>query len=768
MEVLPDLIRDLGLILMSAAIMTLIFRRLNQPVVLGYLVAGFLVGPHFHFLPTVVDGHNVETWSKIGVIFMLFGLGLEFSFRKLLHVGKTAMITAAFEIFSMIVIGYLIGRILGWTTMSSLFLGAILSMSSTTIIVKAFDEQGLKGVPFATIVFGVLVVEDLIAILLLVLLGSIAVTQRVSGGDILWSSLQLVFFLILWFVLGIYLLPMFFKICRKLFTDEILLIVSIALCFMMVIIAVKVGFSSALGAFVMGSLLAETVKSAKIEELIVPVKDLFSAIFFVSVGMLIDPKILYDYFWIIVLMTAVTIVGKFIGTAIGALISGCSVKNSMQSGMSMAQIGEFSFIIAMLGMTLKVTNDYLYPIAVAVSAVTTFTTPYLIRYSGKIADGLVSKIPGRLKLSLQKYESVMQDTGNESVIGLIWRVHGIKILFNSVIVIGVALACRYAAMPFLGDNFFKERATMSSYIVCLMAVILSAPFLWAVFISRRPRSGDYDVETVAMLQRLHFGVSIVRLFIGFLLVGFIVGNFLSIYAISGFVLIPFVILILILFSNHFEPLYHRIETRFIAHLTEKEQREIKAKSRLSRLAPWDVSLTEFELSQNSPLVAMPLKDAKLRNRFGVIITMIERGGKRLIPPGGDDLLLPFDKIFLLGTEPQLAAAREVIERSQINDSDMIGDEIGLESILLDEGHTFVGQKVRDCGVRELADGLIVGVERAGKRQLNPDPEMVFMTNDLLWIVGNKKSIKQLKQQKKHTTTLTNIYQNSNINLSDIE
>ncbi|MDR2761536.1 MAG: cation:proton antiporter [Planctomycetaceae bacterium] len=764
---MPELIQDLGLILMAAAVMTLLFKWLKQPIVLGYLIAGFLVGPNFQFLPVVHDKVGIETWSNIGVIFMLFGLGLEFSFRKLTHVGKAATITASFEILCMILIGFAVGQILGWDTMSSLFLGAILSMSSTTIIVKAFDEQNLKGVNFASIVFGVLIVEDIIAILLLVLLGSIAVTKSFSGVELIQSSLQLVFFLILWFILGIYLLPLFFKICRKLLTDEILLIISIAFCFMMVIIAVKVGFSSALGAFVMGSLLAETVKGSKIEELIVPVKNLFSAIFFVSVGMLIDTQILVNNFGIIILMTAITIFGKFLGTAVGALLSGCNIKSSMQSGMSMAQIGEFSFIIAMLGTKLNVLDSNLYPIAVAVSAITTFTTPYLIKYSGFVSDHLEMRIPTRLRQSLLKYESAMRYTGKHGTIGLIWRVHGIKILLNSVIIIGIAIGCRYAAAPFINENFIHSHAPFLNYVMCLATVIISTPFLVAIFLSRRPRSGDYDSETVLLLQRLHFGVLITRLFIGFILVGFIVGNFLSIYAFSGFVLIPFVMLALMLFSNYFEPVYHKFETQFIAHLTEKEQEEVASRAKLSNLAPWDVTLTEFELSQNSPLVAKSLREAMLRNRLGVIVAMIERGNTRLIPPRGEDLLLPFDKIFLIGDDSQLAAARKEIENDQYNDVEIVADdEIGLMSILLDAEHPFVGLMIRECGLRELAEGLIVGIETGETRQLNPAPEVVLQTNNLLWIVGNKDSIKQLQNKKFELASSTNIYQDTMVDYSD--
>ena len=437
---LPALIQDLGLILMAAAIITILFKKLKQPVVLGYLIAGFLVGPHFTFLPTVQDQASISIWAEIGVIFMLFGLGLEFSFKKLKKVGKSASITASFEIWFMLGAGYFVGQLLGWSKMDSLFLGGILSISSTTIIVRAFEELQMKGLSFVSLVFGVLIVEDLIAILLLVLLTSVAVTQSLSGAEFIFSALRLLFFLIIWFLLGIYLLPIFLNKYRDLLSDETMLIVSIGLCLMMVIIATHVGFSPALGAFVMGSILAETPKGRRIEHLILPVKDLFSAIFFVSVGMLINPKILFDQFGIVILITAVTIVGKFISTLTGALLSGRNLKNSVQAGMSLAQIGEFSFIIATLGMTLKVTSDFLYPIAVAVSALTTFTTPYLIKYSDHFYLWLDRKIPIVAKSYLLRYEVAMSTTTEVNVLSLLWREYGFKVVLNSTVVVAVTLA----------------------------------------------------------------------------------------------------------------------------------------------------------------------------------------------------------------------------------------------------------------------------------------------------------------------------------------
>lgn len=400
---LPPLILDLCLILGVAAIVTLIFKKLRQPLVLGYVVAGLLVGQNTSLLPSVSDMENIHTWSEIGVIFLLFALGLEFSFRKLTKVGGTAGITAIVEASSMLAIGYFTGRAMGWSTMDSLFLGGIVSVSSTTIIMRTFEELGLKTQGFAVLVFGVLVVEDLVAILVMVLLSTLAVSQQLSGGDLLFALGKLAFFLVLWFVGGILVIPTFLNKAKKLMNDEMLLVVSIALCLVMVYLATEAGFSSALGAFIMGSLLAETVMAEKIEHLVKPVKDLFGAVFFVSVGMLIDPKTLAEHWAPVLLITVVIIAGKLTATFAGALLAGQSVKRSIQAGMSLTQIGEFSFIIAALGLSLKVTSSYLYPIAVAVSAVTTFTTPYVIKASPRFAEWIEGQLPRRFLDALERY-----------------------------------------------------------------------------------------------------------------------------------------------------------------------------------------------------------------------------------------------------------------------------------------------------------------------------------------------------------------------------
>ena len=362
MSQIPSLISDLAVILISAGLVTLLFKKLKQPVVLGYIVAGILAGPAIKEIPTVSDVESIRIWADIGVVFLLFALGLDFSFKKLMKVGGTAVIGAVTVVIGMMTFGYITGLSLGWGHMNSLFLGGMLSMSSTTIIFKAFDDMGLRNQRFAGVVFGILVVEDLFAVLLMVLLSTLAVSKHVEGMELLDSVVKLGVFLLFCFVVGIYLIPSFLKKARTFLNDETLLIVSLGLCLGMVMIATKAGFSSALGAFVMGSILAETIDAEHIEHIVKPVKDLFGAIFFVSVGMLIDPVLLWEYKIPILILTLVVMVGQILFASFGVLLSGQTVKVAIQSGFSLAQIGEFAFIIASLGLTLKVTDNFLYPI----------------------------------------------------------------------------------------------------------------------------------------------------------------------------------------------------------------------------------------------------------------------------------------------------------------------------------------------------------------------------------------------------------------------
>jgi CPA2 family monovalent cation:H+ antiporter-2 len=751
MSHLPHLIHDLCFILMTAAAVSLIFKRLNQPVVLGYLIAGFLLSPHFQFLPTIKDTGNIKIWAEIGVIFLLFALGLEFSFKKLAKVGKSSSITATFEIIFMLGAGYFIGQILGWSQMDSIFLGGILSISSTTIIVRAFEELGMKGKDFVSLVFGVLIVEDLIAILLLVLLSSVAVTQSLSGLSLAVSGLRLGFFIVLCFLLGISILPSLLRKLRRFLSDETLLIVAIGLCLSMVIIANGVGFSPALGAFMMGSLLAETREGHRIEKLIVPIRDLFAAIFFVSVGLLIDPKVLSEHSTEIFLITVVTIVGKFFSSTLGALISGANLKCSVRAGLSLAQIGEFSFIIATLGLTLEVTSPFLYPIAVAVSAITTFSTPYLIQYSSLLHQKIEARLPKGIQTSLARYQIAMSSPSDKNAITLFWEEYGIKTVFNSVVTIALTLTMSRLVMPYVEKMQWVESQVVLSLIMCAITLILSSPFLWAIFASRPSRAQSYPAETLNQLRRLQIGVSLLRFLVGCVLAGFVVSNFTSILAFSGVLLLSLSALAAFFFSRYSEHIYNSIEAAFIQNLTENERAELEKRAHIPELAPWDATLSDFVLSPSSVLVAKTLQDSRLKEQFGVTVAMIERGNKKIFAPTRGDLLLPYDRIYLIGNDEQLSAAREMIEVPMSSIEEAKQSHFGLTSLTILASDPFANKSIRDCGLREAVNGLIVGIERNGIRILNPDSGEILKEHDLVWLVGDRSLIELLRKSKNLAT-----------------
>lgn len=728
---LPDLIHDLGFILIAAAVVSLIFKWFKQPVVLGYLIAGMLVGPHISITPTVVDADSLKIWAEIGVIFLLFGLGLEFSFKKLAQVGVSVSITAVFEVIFMIGLGYISGIFLGWSNMDSLFLGGILSISSTTIIVRAFDELGLKSRKFVKLVFGALIVEDLVAVLLLVLLSTVAVTRSFSGSELIFSTLKLMFFVIIWFVLGIYSLPTFLQKIRKHLNDETTLIVAIGLCLLMVIVATKTGFSAALGAFVMGSILAETRDGGNIEKLLNPVKDLFAAIFFVSVGMLIDPQILKQHFGVILFLTVITIVGKFISTALGALISGQSLKHSVQAGMSLAQIGEFSFIIATLGVTLKVTSEILYPIAVAISGVTTFTTPYLIRMADPFYAWIDKNLPVEIRNRLDRYQiAVSASTSRKTE--RYWNLHGTKIILNSIIVFAFAYFTQKYFLP-IAFSSLGESATVS-FGVTLVLFFMASPFLWALTFGQSTESSILAIRSVETF------FAFLRLIFGAILVGLIIWQMIPFQDMPS-IMIFCLFIASFVFMKISQPLYYRMERIFISNLDDKQK---STHSHRPQLAPWDANLSEHTLSPDSPLVAQTLRECALKEKFGVTVALIERGHKKIIAPSRDEFLFPYDRLFLIGTDDQLSKAQEVIElkteHSALHDLEVYG----LESLTLSAQSLYRGKSIRDSGLRENVNGLIVGLERNGKRILSPDSSTILYPDDLIWIVGDRNKIKLLK------------------------
>ncbi|WP_131536101.1 cation:proton antiporter domain-containing protein [Pedobacter nototheniae] len=734
---LPDLIADLGLILAAAGITTLIFKKIKQPLVLGYIIAGLLVGPYLDFLPTVTDRKSIEIWGEIGVIFLLFSLGLEFSFKKLVKVGGAASITAIVKVLFVLGSGYLVGKLMGWSDMNSLFLGGILSISSTMITIKAFEELGIKHKKFAGLVFGVLIVEDLVAILLLVLFSTVAVSQQSAGPEMLQSILKLGFFLILWFLGGIFLIPSFLKATKKLMNDETMLVVSLALCLIMVILADKVGFSAALGAFIMGSILAETTQAERIEHLTKSVKDLFSAVFFVSVGMLIDPSMLIKYAVPIIIVTLVIVIGKIISTILGALLSGQPLKTSVQAGMSLAQIGEFSFIIASLGLSLKVTSDFLYPIAVAAAAITTFTTPYLIKLSEPFYNLLVKILPKKWQDGIDRYSSSTEGITKLSDWRILLRSYAFNTIIHSVIIIAIIFLANRFIQPFMAQHFTNElTATIISVII---SFILMAPFLWALSIRRIQKTAYSHLWLNKKYTRGPLiAIEVFRIALGIFLVGFLMYEFFDTWVAAGIAL-ALIILVMIVFSRKLQSFYNKLEKRFILNLNARENQK-------PDILPWDTHLTEIKVSPESEVVGKTLSELMIREKYGVNIAMIERGKTAIPTPGREERLYPNDKLLLIGADDQLAAVKNLleVELPEIEaESNFPDKEMTLQKVVVNAESPVYGLSIRNAGIREKAQALIVGIERGTERILNPSSDFVFDNGDVIWIVGNNKKIKEV-------------------------
>lgn len=734
MNHVPHLITDLALILGAAGVITLLFKWLKQPVVLGYIIAGFLVGPNFNLFPTVAERANINIWAEIGVIFLLFGLGLEFSFRKLVKVGGTAAITAVIGVGSTLIIGFSIGKALGWSSMDSIFFGGILSIASTMIIIRAFSELGVKTAKFATVVMGVLIIEDLVAVVLLVLLSTLALSNKFSGMAMGLSVLKLCFFLVLWFLSGIFFIPTFLKWTRKLMNEETLLIVSLAFCFLMVVLAAQAGFSAALGAFIMGSILAETLQGDKIEHLIQPVKDLFGAIFFVSVGMLIDVQMLVQHIWPILIGTGVLLFSKPLFVMAGALISGQPLKTSVRAGMSLSQIGEFSFIIATLGLTLEVTSNFLYPIAVAVSVITAFTTPYMIRLSEPAHGLLVRLLPAGWNDALSRYSNAAQTITTVSDWRRYLRTNAVNMVAYTVVLVSIVLLSTLFVQPFFSTGKWGAAATLA---ITLLAML---PFLWALAI----RKADEDTYERIWAQRryrsLLIMLRIVRIAVAVAIIGFLADQIISRQAAMGVALT--VIGILLLFSNKIRYFYNHIETRFMQNLNEKE--ELAQQHARAELAPWDTHIAHFDVMADSLLVGKTLAELALREKFGVNIAMIERGSKVIMGPSRDYIIYPADILSVIGTDDQLKDFQQYIVPAP-NGRNLLAQkqDVTLQRFIVKEHTLFMGKTIRESGIREKTRGIIVGIERNGERMLNPESNIVFETGDTVWIVGSGKRFRKL-------------------------
>ena len=747
MSQLTPLISDLALILICAGIMTLIFKKLKQPLVLGYIVAGFICTPHFKFTPSVVDSASIHIWSEIGVIFLLFALGLEFSFKKLMKVGGSAVISACTIIFCMILVGVFVGWTFGWNRMDCIYLGGMLAMSSTTIIYKAFDDMGLRQQRFAGLVLSILILEDILAIVLMVMLSTMAVSQNFEGGEMVYSILKLLFFLILWFVVGIYGIPLFLKRVRKLMSDETLLIVSLALCFGMVYLAALVGFSPAFGAFIMGSILSETIESEHIGKLVSPVKDLFGAIFFVSVGMMVDPAMIVEYKSQILVIVLAVLLGQTIFGTTGVLLSGQPLKTAMQCGFSLTQIGEFAFIIASLGVSLKVTSHFLYPIVVAVSVITTFLTPYMIRLAVPAYNVIDKYMPSRWRRLLDRYSSgasVANHSNNwKKLVIAIIRI----VLIYAVLSIAVTALFLHFIVPLATDMLGDLWGRILGAALTIAAI---APFLRAM-IMKKNRSEEF--KSLWSDSRFNHAplISIILLRI-VIAIGFIVFIIENLFRASAALMVGIAIIVVcaMILSRFLKKQSIVLERTFVRNLHYKEiQQEYlgeKQPEYAGRLLDRDLHLSDFLIPAESAWAGKTLRELDLGKKYDVHVASIIRGKHRLNIPDGNTCIFPNDLIQVIGTDEQLSLFASVAEKAihTYDDEDFGKHEMKLKQFVVAKDSPFVGHSIIECGIRNKYHCLVVGIESAGEDVLRtPQVHMPLKEDDVVWVVGEEDDLNQL-------------------------
>ncbi len=737
MHLMP-LIHDLAIILAVAGIVSLIFQKIRQPVVLGYITAGIIVGPYTPPYSLVTDIGGIKIWAELGVIFLMFSLGLEFSFRKLASVGLSAGSTALFEVISMLSLGFLAGKVLGWSSMDSLFLGAMLSISSTTIIIKALDELKLKSHHFAEIIFGVLIVEDLVAILILVVLSTIAAGKSISGLAILVAAGKLVLVIGGWILAGYFIVPELIRYVSQVGNNEMMTIVSLALCLLLVVFSAFFEYSVALGAFIMGSILAESTESHRIEERMESLRDVFAAIFFVSVGMLIDPIALWHNKGAVAFITVITIIGKVLSTTIGALISGQTLRTSIQVGFGLTQIGEFSFIIAGLGVTLGVTSDFLYPVGVAVSLITTFTTPYMIRLSYRFAAFIETKIPNRVKTILTAYASWTQKkradaTRNQEFYQLLLRW-----VINGLIVSMIFVLSGEVVLPIIWEKISNSNG--SSAASWLGTALISAPFIWGMLTTFK----DFEIKTLNRIGP-HGGALVISRLAAALWLGALSLEF---FPVKNVIPIVFVLLfgLFVLLYKQIETSYHWLEKRFMQTFEAKEKSKFQ-ESQFRHLAPWDAHLVRIKVHPNAGIVGKSIAESRIRTRFGSSIVAIQRGLKTIVAPNPNEIIFPKDELLLLGTDEQLDAIHPEIEKPLgLEDPLHTIFNYELKQILITETSSLKDQSIRASNIRENYEAMIVGIERADQRIMNPESDMKLKGGDTLWVVGEKEKLDQLVSQ----------------------
>ena len=752
MSELPELVQDLALILVVAGFVTLLFKKLKQPLVLGYIVAGFLVSPHMSYTMSVVDKDDIQTWADIGVIFLLFSLGLDFSIKKILKMGASPIIAACTIIFSMMLLGVIVGHSFGWKEMDCIFLGGMVAMSSTTIIYKAFSDMGLTQQGFASTVMSVLILEDILAIVMMVMLSTVASGNSPDGVQLLGSIMKIGFFLVLWFVVGLFAIPLFLRSVRKILNSETLLIVSLGFCCLMAVISTQVGFSAAFGAFVMGSILAETVEADKIIRLVDPVKNLFGAIFFVSVGMLVKPDVIVQYAIPILLLVITILVGQALFGTLGYLLGGQTLKNAMRCGFSMAQVGEFAFIIATLGKSLGVISEFLYPVVVAVSVITTFLTPYMIRAAEPCYNVLVKHLPKRWARRLTHIQT--NNAGESASTNNLWKVLMKKMIFNTLIygilsaaVIAIMFSaalpiCRNLSIKWTGSHWIGNA-------VCgFLTILFIAPFLRSIVMKQNHSETFKELWTDRRINRLPLTATILARVLIALSFIFYVCNYLTRFKNALMIAVAVGLLILMLLSRWLKRRSITLERLFIQNLRSRDieaQKQGKKKPLFANhLIDRDIHIANLELPDDSLWAGKTLYSLKLRNRFGVHISSILRGSKHINIPNGGTILFPGDKLQAIGDDEQLTKLSKAMKAElQPTITDIEKHEMKLRSFTISKTSPFIGKTLKDSGIRDEYNCMVVGVDEGQKNLTLITPSRCLQAGDVLWVVGEEKDLERI-------------------------
>ena len=743
MASLPELVKDLALILIVASIVTLIFKKLRQPLVLGYIVAGFIVSPHMPLTMSVLDKENIHTWADIGVMFLLFSLGLDFSIKKILKMGISPFISAIIIVFSMMMLGMGVGHAFSWSKMDCIFLGGMMAMSSTTIIYKAFDDMGLRQQRFAGLVMSVLILEDILAIVMMVMLSAIASGNNPDGEQMLGSLFKIGFFLILWFVVGLFAIPTFLRHTRKLMSSETMLIVALGLCCAMAWVSSSVGFSSAFGAFVMGSILAETIEADKIIRLVEPVKNLFGAIFFVSVGMLVDPNILISYALPIAILVIAILAGQGIFGTLGFMLSGQPLKTAMRCGFSMAQIGEFAFIIASLGLSLGVISEFLYPVVVAVSVITTFLTPYMIRAAEPAYTILEKRLPKRWIRRLNHLGAEHHASPDEQSL---WKRLLRKMILNTVIYAILILAITAVMLSFFLPFARHLLPHWWANGACgVLTLVLIAPFMRAL-VMKNNHSDEFRALWIEnRMNRLPLTFTVlarIAIAVAFL---FYICNYLARFANAIVITLALTAIALMILSRGLKQRSIRLERLFIKNLNSREiQAEVtgKRKPRFEgHLLDRDIHISEFTVPENSSWAGQSLGQIEFRNRFGVHVSSILRGYQRLNIPGGDCIIFPGDQLQVIGNDEQLTQFGRTLDFETIPEDEHIEDrEMKLQKFVISSKSKLIGTDLQNSGIRDQYNCMVVGIEEGQQHLTIINPSHVFQAGDIVWMVGEKESL----------------------------